>query len=169
MQKSDEISPYIISFDTFMLQPVIKDNKMTTRIVERSKELTSPRKPLHLVRRSCHYYGNSYKSATNSAKLILSKSHKIPIVIAHDFGKPLVFLPTMSPNSEHNIWISLHAIDNVKANKMGCTIFLENKSSFKVNVSEATIHRQHTLGSVLKKKYQKKFRQLNRNLSPNFF
>lgn len=169
MIKSNEKSPYFISFDTFLLQPVFNENRMGTLIIERHKELTSPRKPIHIVRRACSDYGNSFKGVTHSSKLMLKKSHKVPIVIAHDLGKPFVFLPTMSPISEHNIWIALHAIENIEADKLGCIVYLENQYSVKINVSEATIHRQYTLGSILKKKYQNKFRQLHRTTPSNHF
>ena len=156
-------STYIVSFNTFVLQPVLKEDRMTTGVIERDRLVTVPRKPVHIIRKSCLYYGKSFQTATNSSKLILNKSHKVPIVVAHDFGTPLIFIPTMSATSEHNVWISLHAIENLKGDNMGCTIYFGNDYSIKVNVSEATINRQYTLGSLLQKNFQKKQRQLNGN------
>ena len=89
-----------------MLQPVIKGNKISTRVIERNCELNIPRKPIHIVKKSCDYYGGSFQNSTNTAKLALGKHHKTPIIVAHDFGTPYIFLPTMSPTSEQNIWIS---------------------------------------------------------------
>ena len=79
---------------------------------------------------------------------------------------PFIFLPTMSPTSPHNVWIALHAIENIKSNKMGCIIYLENNRYIQVNVSATTMHRQYTFGSFLEKDFLKKQRQLNR---PSFY
>lgn len=167
MRKSNESSPYYISFDTFLIQPIVSENKIGSLIIERNQELTSARKPFHLVSRSCFYYGNSFKNTTNNSKLLLSKSHKLPVVIVQDFGNPLVLLPTMSPFSEHNVWIALHAIENIYATDMGCIVHLTNQHKIKLDVSEATIHRQCALGHILIKKYQDKFRELHGILPPN--
>jgi len=143
----------------------MKENRMTTQIIERDQILTIPRKSLHIVRKSCQYYENSLDAAKNSSKLILHKSHKLPIVVAHDFGLPLILIPTMSFDSEHNVLIALHAIENFQGDSMGCTIYLENNYSIKVNVSEATIYRQYSLGTIIEKNFHKKQRQLSRHSS----
>jgi len=153
-------SAYIVSFDTFAIQPFIKENKMMSRVIERNQVLFLPRKPFHTISKSCTYYGKSFKTAINSSKYILHKRHKLPFIIAHDHGLPLIFLPTMSPTSEHNIWIALHAIENFKGDNMGCTIYLANDYSIDVNVSEGTIQRQYALGQLLKINFLKKQRQL---------
>lgn len=169
MRKSNAGSPYYISFDTFLLQPIVSENKIGSLIIERHQELTVTRKPLHLISRSCHHYGNSFKGAVNNSKLLLKKSHKVPIVIAYDLGQPLVYLPTMSPLSEHNVWIALHAIENIYADNMGAIVQLENQYTIKIDVSEATIYRQYTLGHMLMKKYQSKFKELHRTLPTTVF
>ena len=162
MDKKKRIGSYIVSFDTFLLQPVIKGNKISTRVIERNGELNVPRKPIHIVRKSCDYYGGSLQNSTNTAKLALGKRHKTPIIVAHDFGVPYIFLPTMSPTSEQNIWVSYSAIDNIEPDDMGCIIYLENDRSFKFNVSATTMYRQYAVATLLEKNFLKKQRQLNR-------
>ncbi|WP_238988162.1 competence protein ComK [Filibacter tadaridae] len=154
---------YVVSFDTFMVQPVIHNNKISSRVIERNGELRIPRKPLHIVKSSCVYYGGSFQTSSNTARLVLGKRHKTPIIVAHDFGKPYIFLPTMSPSSTQSIWVSYHAIDNFEPDDMGCIVHLENNRSFKVNVSENTMHRQYSLAALLEKDYAKKQNQLNRS------
>lgn len=166
MDKNRPIPTYHISFETFALQPIVQENKISTLIIEQHKEFIIPKKPSHIVRKSCDFYGGSMKIATSMSKHTLGNRHKTPIIIAHDFGMPFIFLPTMSPTSEHNVWISLHAIENIKPDKMGCIIHLENNRSIKLNVSPTTMHRQYTLGCFLEKDFLKKQRQLNR---PNFY
>jgi competence protein ComK len=153
---------YIISFDTFMLEPIIANNKVTTRIIERNGEFVSSSKPLHIVRNSCSFYGGSLGNSTNIAKLAIGNRHKTPVIIAHDFGIPYIFLPTMSPSSELNTWIAHHSIENLEPHKLGCTVRLENGLSIIVNVSANTMYRQLAFATFLEKDFLKKQRQLNR-------
>ena len=162
LRQTRQYSPYLISLDTFVLEPFPMDNKPGTRVLERTKEFIIPHKPIHTVRKSCLHYGNSLKSATNTAKIFLNHRQKVPIVIAYDHGRPLVFLPTMSANSEHNVWIALHAISNYKTTKKGwCMIYLDYNLSIEVNVSQITFDRQYTLGALLEKEYKRKYGRLN--------
>lgn len=162
MGKKKKKGSYIVSFDTFLLQPVIKGNEISTHVIERNGELSIPRKPIYIVRKSCDFYGGSLQNSTNTAKLALGKRHKTPIIVAHDFGIPYIFLPTMSPASELNVWISYSAIVNIEPDNMDCIIHLENGRSFKVNISAATMYRQYAVATLLEKNFLKKQRQLNR-------
>jgi len=65
MKKRKLIANYVISFDTFMLQPVIEGEVISTRVIERNCELSIPKKPLHIVRKSCDYYGSSLQNSVN--------------------------------------------------------------------------------------------------------
>ena len=160
---------YIISFDTFMLRPMFQDNKVFTHVNERNGDLSVPRQPIHIVKNSCDYYGNSLHNSTNSSKMVLGKRHKTPIILAHDFGIPYIFLPTMSPSSDQNVWISYNAIENIEEDNLGCIITLENGRSFKLNVSPTTMYRQYAFATILEKNFLKKQRQLNRPSTFNFF
>ncbi|MFJ7932789.1 competence protein ComK [Sporosarcina sp. NPDC096371] len=162
MKRQKQTSNYIISFDTFMLQPIVTGNTLSTLVVERNGELRVSKKPIHIVKSSCDYYGGSLRGSTNAAKLALGNRHKTPIIVAHDFGIPYIFLPTMSPNSEHNTWISYNAIDHIVPDNMGSIIFLENNRTFKLNVSATTMYRQFSFAKLLEKNFLHKQRQLNR-------
>jgi competence protein ComK len=162
LSKRKRTSSYIVSFDTFILQPVIDGTKISTHVIERNGDLSIPRKPIHIVRKSCDYYGGSLQNSTNSAKLAIGKRHKTPIIVAHDFGVPYIFLPTMSPISDQNVWVSYSAIDNIEPDNMDCILSLENNRSIKVNVSATTMNRQYSAATLLQKKFLVKQRQLNR-------
>ncbi|WP_318617924.1 competence protein ComK [Sporosarcina sp. YIM B06819] len=157
---------YIVSFDTFMLQPIEVGNTISTHVIERNGELNVPRKPIHIVKKSCDYYGGSLQTSINTARLALRNRHKTPIIVAHDFGTPYIFLPTMSPASEQNAWISYRAIDDIEPDKMSSIIYFENNRSVKINISGATMHRQLAFCKLLEKKFLNKQRLLN---SPSFF
>ena len=170
MDKKKRTGSYIVSFDTFMLQPVVKDNKVSTHVIERNGELIVPRKPIHIVRKSCDYYGGSFRNSINTAKLAIGRRHKTPIIVAHDFGVPYIFLPTMSPTSELNVWVSYSAIDNIEADGMSSNITLENNRIIKVDISVASMYRQYSVATLLEKNYYKKQSQLNRPSSfKNFY
>ncbi|WP_338655466.1 competence protein ComK [Sporosarcina sp. FSL K6-1540] len=162
MVKKKWLGKYIVSFNTFLLLPVVQGNKLSTLVIERNGELNVSRKPVHIVKNSCHYYGGSLQNSTNTAKLAIGKRHKMPIIIAHDFGVPYIFLPTMSPNSEENVWVSYSAIDNIEPDGMGCILYLENGLSFKLDISATTMYRQYAVAALLEKNFLKKQRQLNR-------
>ena len=166
--KRKNITNYYISFETIILQPIIREGGgISTRIIERNKEFIIPRKPIQIVKKSCNYYNGSLKNSINASKNTLGHRHKTPIIVASDFGMPFIFLPTMSPSSPHNVWIALHAIENMRPDKMGgCVIYLDNDISIKVNVSITTMQRQHSMGSILEKDFQKKHSRLNR---PSFY
>lgn len=155
-------SRYTISFDTFVLKPLRKDFRLSTRVIERKGELVLPRKPLHIVKTSIAHYGGSFQHAINFSKHTLGGFHKAPIIVAHDFGMPYIFLPTMSPNSELNIWIALHAVENILDDQHGCSVLLENGKRIKVNVSTSTMFRQYAFGHILQKNFMKKQSHLKR-------
>lgn len=161
LQMISQSSNHLISFNTYALKPITDGKTTITRMIEHDNELTVPRPPIHIVRKSCHFYGSSLQSATHSARTVLRKKHKVPVVVAHDFGRPFVFLPTMSPTSRDNVWIALHAISYVEADRTECTVHLVNDRSIKVDVSDTTIYRQYALGSMLKKDFLEKQKRLN--------
>lgn len=161
MKNVKRASDYVVSFDTFMLIPTLEDERISTHIIERNADIIIPRKPLHIIRKSCSHYGGSLQNSTNSARITLNNRHKTPIIIASDFGRPCIFMPTISPQSDQNIWISYHAIDAIETDPLGCTIHMENKRSFKSTISASTMYRQQALCSFLEKNFLKKQQRLS--------
>ena len=163
LEKIRKDSNYYISFDTFSLKPVIKDYKIHTEIIERNADFSVAKTPGQIVKKSCEYYGGSLQQATNYSRLVIKKKQKLPIIVAHDFGMPFVFLPTMSPSSALTVWIALHAIDNIESTKLGSRVFLENGQFIDINVAATTMYRQCTYGLIMQKDFLKKQRHLNRS------
>ncbi len=62
--------------------------------------------------------------------VFFGNQHKLPIVVAYDFGFPCIFLPTYSPNSIHNTWIGLHAISNIIQSENGCIVILKKRYAY---------------------------------------
>lgn len=165
MEKESFTANYIVTFDTFLLQPIRVKDAVATHVIERSAEFTVPRKPIHIVRKSCLYYGGSLQNSTNTARLTLRNRHKLPIVLTHGFGRPYIFLPTLSPSSEQNLWIAYHAIDNYEADGLGSVVHFENGRTVSLNISALTLQRQHSFAAILEKDFLKK-QQLLLNVQP---
>lgn len=156
---------YTISFDTFILQPITSDQNrgIYTKVIEREQEFIAFSSPMTIVRESLKSYGTNYNAALKSAQQKLDRTHKVPIVIAHDFGLPLVFMPTLSATSMHNIWVALHSVDSFNLTEDGfCSLTLENGQDYLIDVTCATFYRQFSLSSLLKNTHQKQLRKLNR-------
>ncbi|WP_432354555.1 competence protein ComK [Sporosarcina sp. A2] len=153
---------YLINSDTFVLQPIREDYKLSTRVIERNNEFSLPKKPLQIVRNTCELYGASLKTRTLTARHALGNRHKTPIIVAHAFDTPYIFLPTMSPKSDENIWISYHSIVDFQEESVGCSVQLENGYKIKVNVSTPTMWRQFAFAALLERDFSKKQFMLHR-------
>lgn len=113
-----QISNYIASNSTFCLISHPHRSKVHTIISDKHGKVIYPNKPLKIIRNTCRLHGSSYEASNYNAKLFFGKSkHKLPIMVAYDFGDPCILFPLFSPHSSQNIWISLHAIVNI--NELG--------------------------------------------------
>lgn len=162
MHSQRKLDNYIINSDTYILLPVREEYKLSTRVIERHDEFILPKKPIQVVRKTCELYGSSLKTRTLTARHALGNRHKTPIVVANAFDKPYIFLPTMSPSSDENIWISYHAILDFQEEELGCSVKLENGRRVKVNVSTPTMWRQLAFASLLERDFSRKQFMLHR-------
>lgn len=162
MHSPKNVNNYLINSDTYVLLPIQEDYKLSTHVIERQTEFALPKKPIQIVRKTCEIYGSSLKTRTVVARHALGNRHKTPIVVAHAFDTPYIFLPTMSPNSDDNVWISYHAIVDFKEEKTGCSVELANGRNVKVNVSTPTMWRQFAFAALLERDFVKKQFMLHR-------
>ena len=161
MYLNSHSSTYVVTLKTLVLEPVLSELGVETRIIEMDKVLTDSKTPLHSIRHSCLHYGHSFQNAMHSAKKFLNRLHKPPIVIAFNHGSPITFFPTLSPNAPDNVWIALHAVSNIHPIKNGCIIHLINGDKIKVNVASTTIYRQIALGNCLEKEHVRRFKNFS--------
>lgn len=153
---------FIISSTTLALQTIQTEHRIKTLVYERNERIMHPRKPLHIVRGSCHFYGTSYQVTTANAKKFLANRKKTPIVLAFEHGIPIVLIPTHAASSLLNTWICLHGIKNIKAaNEVETIIQLTNNQTITVFASEASISRQIALAYLLKREYTERFQQFS--------
>ncbi|MGE7090226.1 competence protein ComK [Lysinibacillus sp. NPDC048646] len=157
------VNGYLMSFNTYLLQPIQHDSKIFTRVIDKHNELIVTRKPMHVLRKSCLSLGTTYEAAKYSAKRFFGNQHKLPIVVAYDYGFPCIFLPTYSPNSIHNTWIGLHAISNIIPNEIGCIVTLKNGMHIELTITYASISKQFVNASMLYKHYMGERKQLSQD------
>ncbi|GLC87780.1 competence protein ComK [Lysinibacillus piscis] len=160
---SNYANGYLMSFNTYLLEPVPHGSKTFTRVIDKHNELIITRKPMHILRKSCISLGTTYEAAKYSAKRFFGNQHKLPIVVAYDYGFPCIFLPTYSPNSIHNIWIGLHAIINIKPSKLGCIVTLKNNQDIELPIQYASISKQFVNASMLYKHYMNERKEIREN------
>lgn len=111
-----QVTSYIVTNSTFCLRSYEHRGKIHTLIADKHGTVTYNNKPLKIIRSTCRLHGSSYEASKYQAKQFFGKNkHKLPIMVAYDFGDPCILFPLFSPYSSQNIWISLHAIANITA------------------------------------------------------
>lgn len=147
--KKDE-KPFLVSFDTAVLQPVVINNKVFTKATSYSGETKIiGKRPYDIVRSSCSHYGSNIQLSTKLSKQAIGNYLKLPILIAYDYGNPCILLPILSPKSDLNVWFSLGAIESFYPSEGGSTIVLTNGQTIQVPSSPHTISRQVGFANLL--------------------
>jgi len=160
--KISAASKYFVSFNTIALVPIWIENKLYTRVIENHTEFLVKMKPSSIIKKSLIFYGNSYKHATTFSRESIGRLHKLPLMISHDFGIPLIMIPTLSPESDSTMWISFSAIDRYSLNaRSECLVHFTNSQELPVNVSHSTMCRQFVLSIFLMKHFQKTRENIN--------
>ena len=165
-KKISATTNYVVSFNTVALVPIWIENRLYTRVIENNIEFIVKMKPSAIIKKSLIFYGNSYKHATFFSRESIGPLHKVPLIISHDFGVPLIMMPTLSAESEGNIWISFAAIDSYSINSHNqCLVHFTNSQILPVNVSYTTMCRQFVLSHFLTNHFQKTRDQMNHPFS----
>lgn len=161
-KKFSAASNYFVSFNTIALVPIWIENKLYTRVIENHMEFLVKMKPSAIIKKSLVFYGNSYKHATFFSRESIGHLHKVPLLISHDFGVPMIMMPTLSAESEGNIWISFSAIERYSLNSHNqCLVHFTNSQVLPVNVSYTTMCRQFVLSHFLINHFQKTREKMN--------
>ncbi|HEX5564733.1 MAG TPA: competence protein ComK [Sporosarcina sp.] len=156
---------YYLSFDTLMLQPKKEGNKIFTRVIERNRIVAVPKKSIHIITGSCTFYGSSYTTVMNtSRRLFGDNKQKAPFLLANAFGIPFIFIPTLSPLSDQNVWISYHAIDFYAEDGLGTSVALENGEKYYLDISVTTMNRQYAFAKLLERDFLKRQRSFHSSL-----
>lgn len=110
-----EVTKYIVTNSTFCLISYSQRNKIFTLVLDKHGKVTTPYKPLRIIRHTCLLHGSTFDATVFQSKQFFGHNrHKLPIMVAYNFGDPCIMFPLFSPHSKQNIWISLNAIVNIQ-------------------------------------------------------
>ena len=150
MSNKAEENSFFISFETAVLQPIKVNDLILTKVTNLSGDShVVGKKPFDIVRHSCSFYGSSFKHTVSLSREAIGNYLKLPILIAHDFGNPCIFIPILSPKSDLNVWFSLKAIASFYPSEEGCVVVLTNGQKITVSSSPQTISRQVGFANIL--------------------
>ncbi|AYC30127.1 competence protein ComK [Paenisporosarcina cavernae] len=156
------ISEYLVTFSTLALVPHTINGRLYTRVIENHAEFVVHQKPLTIIKKSLAFYGTTLSQSILYSRQIVGNLNKVPIILSHDFGSPLILFPTLSPESEHNIWIAFGAIDHYDQTVKGqCTVHFKRDKKLEVPSSFNTMCRQFFLCHYLTNHYMKMRETLN--------
>jgi len=156
-----ENKSFLVTFETAVLEPKIINNRVFTQVTNFSGDsFHVGKKPYDVVRHSCAFYGTPFTNSVQLSKDIIGNFLKLPIVIAHDYGYPCIFIPMLSPKSDLNFWFSLNAIESYTSTEKGCMITLPNGNSVQVPVSVNTVSRQVAYANMLNNHFLKRMSHL---------
>mgnify|MGYP003397797561 FL=1 len=109
------VSKYIITNSTYCLISRAFRNHVHTLILDKHGQVTVSFQPLRVIRHTCSLHGTTYEAAKHHAKNFFGHTrHKMPIMVAYNFGEPCVMFPLFSPQSKQNIWVAVNAIINIE-------------------------------------------------------
>lgn len=163
LENVNVVDAYHISFNTYLIEPIKHGDKLFSHIYDKNGEVIVERKPIYIVRKSCHDLGTNYNATRIVAKRFFgNEKHKLPIIIFHDFGIPCVFFPLLSPTSSNNIWIGLHAITNIRRHHDCTQITLKNGKEILLQLNFPSFCSQYVNATMLQK-YATKQRSIIQN------
>ncbi|KGR90535.1 hypothetical protein CD30_10705 [Ureibacillus massiliensis 4400831 = CIP 108448 = CCUG 49529] len=152
MQSETIVDSYHLSFNSYLIKPIKKGEKLYSCVYDKSGEVIVSRKPLYIIRKSCILMGTSYTAAREVSKSFFGKEkHKLPIIIAYDYGIPLVFFPILSPASPNNVWVALHSIVNIQKADDCTLITLKDDREIKLQVHYTSFCTQYVCATMLQK------------------
>lgn len=147
---------YIIGKHTYLLESKHNGEKIHTIVYDRRGIYEVAKSPLNLVKKNCNLFGSSYEASLQQSKYVLGKTqtHKLPVVVGYDFGKPLILYPLFSPQSKQNTWIMFNNVTEFNFQSMQPSIVLGNQFEYPLPVHKSTITSQTTASFALYKKVE---------------
>lgn len=134
---------------------ILPDEKGCSIVLEEDYKYEIDNNPMKILDYSCKYFGSSYPGRKAGSKSILNSHYKLPILVEE--SQNLVFFPTVSPDDENCVWISLNKVKKYKETDDGTNntyIEFKNGESIIIDVScksfENQLLRASRLDSVLR-------------------
>ncbi|WAA13030.1 competence protein ComK [Fervidibacillus halotolerans] len=148
---------FYLSPQTMAILPIQYGSKTYSKILELNREITTPYKPLDVIKKSCRFYASSYDGRREGTKELIGVTHKAPIVI--DPIQSIYVFPTASPTSPKCAWISYeHVIDYRPVSKMKTEVTLQNDVTIQLSISTYSFENQLFRTAHLQSKIVKRLR-----------
>ena len=138
---------------------ILPDENGSSIVLEDDYKYEVDNDPMRILDYSCKYFGSSYPGRKDGSRAILNSHYKLPILVEE--SQNLVFFPTISPDDENCVWISLNKVKRYAESedgKNGTYIEFKNGESIILDVSyksfENQLLRASRLDSVLRNRKQ---------------
>ncbi len=137
---------YIINNKTLAVMAL---NKSESLVHEEGRHIIAKKKPMQIVRRSCHVFGSTFQGRVEGAKNLTGYRYKLPIII-QEYDE-LVIFPIKSPCLDNNDWVCLNHIDKFYPNNANNTTFVkfDNGLVVEFKVSFISFKNQYVKASYL--------------------
>ncbi|PLT27712.1 competence protein ComK [Peribacillus deserti] len=159
--KSTLVEEYEINPYTLVVMPLAYGSKIYSQIIEIDGEVTSPFKPMDIIKKSCEYFGSSYEGRKDGTRQLIGITHKLPITI--DPTSNIFVFPTNSPGREDCIWICHEHVDFYQRTDMGETIVtFRNKKQISIPISFSSFESQMFRTAMLRTKLIQRIEETQR-------
>ena len=143
---------YHITNATYLLIPLRHEKKLHTVVYDKTGILHVTQSPMKIIRASCRQMGSSYQSALDISKQYFGNNkHKLPIVVAMDYGNPCIMFPLMSPKSPYNCWVTFNSLINIKDRAGQINVTFKNHTESNLDIQYASFSKQYVSSAMLHK------------------
>lgn len=157
---SKQLQNYYITSATYLLLPITKDKRLHTLVFDKSGLYTVAQSPMKIIRASCRQMGSSYQSAIEQSKQYFGdQKHKLPIVVAINYGEPCVMFPLMSPKSPLNVWVSYNSLINIRDHAGQINVTFKNFLDSTLDIQYTSFCKQYVGAAMLHKHLTSKWLQ----------
>ncbi|WP_107840342.1 competence protein ComK [Metasolibacillus meyeri] len=162
MNKSmKHLKSYHVTNATYLLLPIKKDKQLHTLVFDKTGCLYVSQSPMRIINASCRQMGSSYQSAKELSKQYFgSNKHKLPIVVAINYGDPCVMFPLMSPKSPLNGWVSFNSLINIQDQEGQINVTFKNFLDSNLDIQYTSFCKQYVNAAMLHKHLTSKWTHL---------
>ncbi len=132
---------YILNTDVLCFTQDV-DNDKNILVIEKKNKNVIKMDCFKFLKRSCSYYGHSYKMQRQFVIDIFNYYIKTPIIVSeYDM---IIFFPTASPKSKECIWISYNNVERYVKEDNYTKIYFKGGKILNISTSYSTIDHQIT-------------------------
>lgn len=139
---------YIINEFTMAILPFYSDNgELQSKVIEKFRVILVAKTPKVIINESCIFYGGDLLGNMKSASSILIGKKMLPIMIS--VTHRICMVPLSSPHRPKCVWIALHHVLRVSAERDQAYILFPNQKKVKVDLTEKTLNQKFNVAGRL--------------------